>query len=108
MRERLLAAEHDRNRSLGRLAVAWMEFFLLHGPGDIQGTPLREIPLSAELVGHTMDCYALDATGKRLYDSTFFSRPKGADKSGHYSRIGMFEASGPCRFAGWAKGGETY
>ena len=108
MRERVLAEGHDRNRSLGRLGVRWMEHFLLHGPGDIQGSTLREIPLSAELLGHTLDVYALDGEGKRLYDSVFYSRPKGADKSGHAARIGLFEALGPCRFAGWAQGGEVY
>lgn len=108
MRERLLAPEHLRSRSLGRIAVEWMHYFLIHGPGDIQGTPLSEIPLSDELVGHTLDIYALDEDGHRLYDSVFYSRPKGADKSGHAARIGCFEAIGPCRFAGWAEGGESY
>src|SRR5690606_1322071 len=92
-------------RSLGRLAVAWMEHFCLHGPGDVQGEPVR---LSDELAGFTADCYSLDAEGRRLYDSVFFSRPKGCDKSGHAARIAMFEALGPCRFAGWASGGETF
>lgn len=108
MRDRVRAPGHDRRRSLGRLAYAWMEHFLLHGPGDIQGTPLRELPLSDELVGLNLDCYALDEHGKRLYDSAFFSRPKGADKSGHAARVGLFEALGPCRFAGWAQGGEVF
>src|SRR5690606_15951761 len=44
----------------------------------------------------------------RLYDSAFLSRPKGCDKSGLGGRFALFEALGPCRFAGWAEGGETY
>lgn len=108
MRERLIAEGHDRNRSIGRLAVRWMEHFLVHGPGDIQGTPLRELPLSTELLGHTLDLYALGADGARLYDSAFYSRPKGADKSGHAARIVLFEALGPCRFGGFAEGGEVF
>ena len=106
--------EHSRARSLGWLAIAWMEHFCLHGPGDIQGRPLSyrrggdAIPLSDELTKLTVDCYALDREGHRLYDSVFFSRPKGADKSGHASRIALFEALGPCRFAGWARGGEVF
>ncbi|MFF7248813.1 hypothetical protein ACFZBU_33460 [Embleya sp. NPDC008237] len=32
---------HDRKRSLGWLAVAWMEHFVRHGPGDVQGQPAR-------------------------------------------------------------------
>src|SRR5690606_8509577 len=41
-------------------------------------------------------------------DSAFFSRPKGGDKSGLAAKLVLFEAFGPCRFAGFAKGGETY
>lgn len=107
------APDHDRDRSLGWLAIAWMEALCLHGPGDIQGKSLDPnlpdaIPLSMELIKLTVDCYALNDKGERLYDSVFFSRPKGADKSGHAARIALFEALGPCRFAGWARGGEVY
>lgn len=105
--------DHNRHRSLGWLATSWIEHFCIHGPGDIQGKPLSyrrgdAIPLSDELTLLQVDCYALDINGRRLYDSVFYSRPKGADKSGEASRIALFEALGPCRFAGWAKGGERY
>ena len=80
----------------------------MHGPGDIEGEPLKNYPLDDELVGITVDCYALEATGRRLYDSAFISRAKGRDKSGHAARHVLFEAFGPCRFAGFAEGGETY
>lgn len=67
------------------------------------------MPLDDELVGMVVDAYALaKKSGRRLYDSAFFSRAKGRDKSGHAGRFVLFEAFGPCRFAGWAKGGETY
>lgn len=108
MRELLVSPDHERSRSLGWLALAWIEHFVIHGPGDIQGATLRDIPLSDELAGHTLDVYALADDGRRLYDSVFFSRPKGADKSGHAARIGLFEGMGPCRFAGWARGGEVF
>jgi len=107
-RELLRAPNHDRRRSLGRLAYRWMHHFLLHGPGDVQDVSLFELPLSDELSGLVLDCYALDPDGRRLYDSAFFSRPKGTDKSGQGARFGLFEAFGPCRFAGWAEGGEVY
>ena len=76
--------EHARERSLGWLAVRWIEHFAIHGPGDIQGRPLRPgaedaIPLSDELSMLTVDAYALDGRGRRLYDSVFLSRPKGCD-----------------------------
>ncbi|GEL19350.1 terminase [Pseudonocardia asaccharolytica] len=99
------APEHDRARSLGWLALAWMEFFVVHGPGDVQGQPVRH---GDEFSGFVADCYALSPTGRLLYDSAFLSRPKGADKSGMGSRLGLFEALGPCRWAGWAEGGEVY
>lgn len=105
MREVIRARSHDRNRSLGWLLVSWMEALCVHGPGDIQGD---EVVLDDELVEFTVDCYALDGHGRRLYDSAFLSRAKGRDKSGHGARFGLVEALGPCRFAGWAKGGETY
>lgn len=96
---------HDRLRSLGWLALEWLEHFTVHGPGDVQGDPVRHGDEFSMLVA---DCYALDDNGRRLYDSAFISRPKGCDKSGMGSRFVLFEALGPCRFAGWAEGGETY
>lgn len=54
------------------------------------------------------DCYGLSKTGRLLYDSAFYSRPKGSDKSGLGARLALFEALGPCRFKGFAKGGEVY
>lgn len=111
--EVIRAPEHERSRSLGWLAVEWMHHFCIHGKGDISGTPLNPriegaIPLSDELAGLTVDCYALAANGRRLYESVFFSRAKGYDKSGQAARFALFEAMGPCRFAGWAEGGEVF
>ncbi len=104
-REVIRARSHDRRRSLGWLLVEWMEALCLHGPGDIQGD---DVVLDDELVEFTVDAYALSGRGRRLYDSAFLSRAKGRDKSGHAARIGLAEALGPCRFAGWARGGEVY
>jgi hypothetical protein len=99
------APGHDRSRSLGWLAVAWTEHFCRHGPGDVQG---QAVAHGDEYTGFVVDCYALEPSGRRLYDSGFFSRPKGCDKSGLGARLALFEALGPCRFAGWAAGGEVY
>lgn len=107
------APEHDRNFSLGWLGTAWMEYFVLHGDGDVLGEPVVH---GDELTGLIVDAYALRSpaaaapvhVGRRLYDSVFFSRPKGADKSGIAGRFGLFEGLGPCRFAGIAEGGEVY
>lgn len=106
MPRRLLTADgHDRHRSLGWLATWWIETFCVHGPGAVIGQPVR---LMDEYTGFIVDCYALDSRGRRLYDSAFFSRPKGCNKSGLAADLVMFEAFGPARFAGFAVGGETY
>lgn len=104
-RRLLRAPDHDRARSLGWLAVWWIETFTVRGPGDAQGEPVR---YGDEFTGFYVDAYGLTALGRRLYDSVFFSRPKGCDKSGIGAALCLFEALGPCRFAGWAEGGETY
>ena len=122
--EMVVAPGHDRERSLGWLAVAWMEHFCVYGPGDVEGRPFSEatarrirldgndpgepIPLSDELTLLTVDCYALRPDGRRLYDSAFYSRPKGADKSGQAARFGLFEFLGPCRFSGFAEGTKVF
>lgn len=95
----------DRERSLGWLAVWWIETFVVHGPGDVEGEPVLH---GDEYTGFLVDCYALDEEGRRLVNSAFFSRPKGANKSGLAGEIALFEALGPCRFDGWAQGGETF
>jgi hypothetical protein len=101
----ITAKEHDRDLSLGWLLLSWMEYFCVHGPGDVQGEPVRH---GDEVSGFIVDCYALDNDGRRLYDSAFFSRPKGCDKSGLGGRLGLVEAFAPCRFLSWAEGGEIY
>lgn len=93
-RQRVVASTHDRSRSLGWLAVAWMEHLVVHGPGDVQGQPVRH---GDEYTGFLVDCYALGEDGRRLYDAGFISRPKGCDKSGLGGRVVLFEALGPAR-----------
>lgn len=105
VRERVTAPGHDRRRSLGGLVVAWIEHFAVHGPGDVVGSPVE---LDDELYEVTLDCYALDPDGRRLYDSAFLSRPKGRAKSEWSGFLVLAEALGPVRFAGWARGGETF
>lgn len=99
------APGHDRMRSLGGLFVAWVEFFVKHGPGAVQG---MAVGLGDEYAGFGMDAYALGADGRRLYDHGFISRPKGTNKSGYAAYLALFEALGPARFLSWAKGGEVY
>jgi phage terminase large subunit-like protein len=97
---------HDRDKSLGHLSAAWCEHFYRHGEGDMRGEVMC---LDDDFYDFLVDAYALDtSTGRRLYDLVVLSRPKGTAKSELAGAIALFEAHGPCRFAGWAKGGETF
>lgn len=104
-RSLIRAPHHSRTRSLGWLVLAWLEHWAVHGPGDVQGEPVVH---GDELSGFLADAYAVGDDGRRLYDSVFLSRPKGADKSGLAARLALAEALGPVRFAGFAEGGEVY
>ncbi|MDO5619282.1 hypothetical protein [Kocuria sp.] len=95
----------SRARSLGWLALWWVETFVVHGPGPVQREPIRHGDEYSQFI---VDCYSLDGDGRRLIDSAFFSRPKGCNKSGLAAELVLFEALGPCRFEGWAQGGEKY
>lgn len=100
--------DEERIRSLGWLGVAWMEYFVRHGPGDVQGQPIVH---GDEYTGFIVDAYAVSdhpSNNHLLHDSAFLSRPKGCDKSGLGARLALFEGFGPCRFGGWARGGEVY
>lgn len=105
MRDRVQASTHDRTRSLGWLAIWWIETFCVHGPGDVQG---EHVDLDEEFAAFILDSYAVGEDGRRLYDSAFISRAKGRAKSELAGFITLFEAMGPARFDGWAQGGEVY
>ena len=105
MRDLVRAEIHDRQRSLGWMAVWWIETFCVHGPGDVQGT---EVQLDDEFAGFIIDSYGIDEDGRRLYDSAFISRAKGRAKSELAGFIALFEAMGPARFSHFSDGSDTY
>lgn len=91
--------------SLGWAAISWIEHYLVHGPGDVQGQPIE---LDDEFAGFIVKAYRVDgATGARLVRRAFLSRAKGRSKSGLAAMIVCFEALGPCRFDHWAEPGEV-
>lgn len=91
--------------SLGWSAISWIEHYLVHGPGDVQGQPVE---LDDEFAAHILKAYRLDpATGARLVRRDFLSRAKGRSKSGLAAFIACFEALGPCRFDHFAEAGEV-
>jgi phage terminase large subunit-like protein len=92
----------DGRPTLGWQVVDWIEHYLVHGPGDVQGEPIQ---LDDELAAFLLRCYALDpATGRRLYDEALLSRPKGRAKSELAGMLVCAEALGPVRFAEWRNG----
>lgn len=73
----ILAPDHDQQKSLGWCGVAWMEYFVRHGPGDVQG---QEVVHGEEYTEFVVNAYAVGEHARNnhlLYDSTFLSRPKG-------------------------------
>jgi phage terminase large subunit-like protein len=89
--------------TLGFQVLDWIERYLVHGPGDVQGEPVH---LDEELQRFILRAYKLDPfTGRRVYDEVLLSRPKGRSKSELAGMLVCAEALGPVRFAGW-QGGE--
>lgn len=105
MRIQVRMPGHDTNRSLGHLAVAWIEYWVRHGEGSVQG---QKQVLDQDFYDFVVDAYCLDATGRRLYRTCVLSRPKGTSKSELAGGITLFETLGPARFKGWAEGGEVF
>ena len=97
--------QFDSDRSLGWLVGWWIEKFTVHGPGEVQGQPGL---LTNEQYRFVVGAYSLNENARRLHTTSFYSRPKGCDKSGLAGRLVLAEAFGPVRFAGFAVGGETY
>jgi len=91
--------------TLGWSAISWIEHYLVHGPGDVQGQPIE---LDDEFAGFILKAYRLDPrTGERRVRRAFLSRSKGRSKSGLAAMIECWEALGPCRFDHWAEDGEV-
>lgn len=91
--------------SLGWAAVDWIEHYLVHGPGDVQGQPVE---LDDEFAEFIIRAYKLDPkTGARLVRRAFLSRAKGESKSGLAAFVLDFEALGPARFDHFAESGEV-
>lgn len=85
--------------SLGFEAIEWIETYLCHGPGDVQGEP---IVIDDEMAAFIVKAYALNQeTGRRKINRAFLSRPKGRAKSEIAGALTCFETLGPCRFDGW-------
>ena len=91
-------------RSLGLALVDWVEWFLVHGPGDVEGEPVE---LDDEFASFVARCYEVDVTGRKLKRRAVISRPKGRAKSELAAFLACAEALGPVRFDHWAVAGEV-
>lgn len=104
MARRKAEPEPERFTSLGFTAIEWIEHYLCHGPGDIQG---QEMVIDDEMAAFITKAYRLDpVTGRRRVNRAFLSRPKGRAKSEIAGALVCFEALGPCRFDGWDANGD--
>jgi phage terminase large subunit-like protein len=90
--------------SIGGHVCAWLETFLVHGPGDVQGSP---IILDDEFRTFVWRAYELRSGGQRQYRRAFLSRPKGRGKSELAAMLAATELCGPVRFDRFADAGET-
>ncbi|MEV8395592.1 MULTISPECIES: Terminase [unclassified Streptomyces] len=91
-------------RSLGYALVDWIEFYLVHGPGDVQGQPVE---LDEEILRFIVCCYAINGQGRRRFDEVLLSRAKGRAKSEIAGMLVVAEALAPVRFDHWAEPGEV-
>jgi phage terminase large subunit-like protein len=90
--------------SLGYAAIDFIEQCMVHGPGDIEGTP---IDVDDEMADFIIEMYRLDPeTGRRAYDEGVLSRPKGRAKSEIAGFVVVWEAYGACRFDHWDEDGQ--
>lgn len=95
--------------TLGHQVVDWIEHFLCHGPGDVEGDVLE---VDDEIATFISWCYRVhpkghDLEGRMLVQRAILSRPKGRAKSEIAGAIACAEALGPVRFDHWAEDGEV-
>jgi len=90
--------------SLGYELIDFIEEFMVHGPGDVQGEPIE---LDEEMRDFIIECYRLNPeTGRREYDEAVLSRAKGRAKSEIAGFIAVCEAYAPVRFSHWDDDGQ--
>jgi phage terminase large subunit-like protein len=92
------------SESLGFQLLDWIETYLVHGPGDVEGEPLI---LDDEFAAFVVRAYAVDKAGDRLIRRAVLSRPKGRAKSELAAMLAAAESIGPVRFDHFAVKGET-
>lgn len=90
------------NPTLGPEVCDWVETYLVHGPGDVQGMPVE---LDDEFRSFIYRCYEIYPSdhalaGRRVYRRAVLSRPKGRAKSELAAMLCCAELLGPVRSTG--------
>ena len=96
------------NPTLGPVVVDWIETYLVHGPGDVQGEPINVDVELARFIFEAFEVWPREhpLAGRRVYRRAFFSRPKGRAKSEIAGALACAELLAPVRFDGWDADGE--
>jgi RNA polymerase-binding transcription factor DksA len=94
--------------TLGWQVIDWMEAYLPHGPGDVQGEPWE---LDDEFALFILWAYRVypkghARAGRRMVQRAILSRPKGRAKSEFAGGLDCAEALGPVRCDGFDAEGE--
>lgn len=106
--------------TLGWQVIDWIETYLCHGPGDVQGEAWVPDEARTEFPGLGLDdeeaafiCWAYRVwpkghpqAGRRLVHRAIYSRPKGRRKSEIAGALDCAEALGPVRCDGFDANGE--
>ncbi len=102
-RRRRSTAEEVLRPTLGPIVCDWIEAYLCHGPGDIQGAPVILDDEFREFVWRAYEVFPQGhpREGRRVYRRGFLSRPKGRAKSELAGMLACAEALAEVRFDGW-------
>lgn len=97
-------ATDPRLMSLGWALIDWIETFLVHGPGDVEGEPVE---LDDEFATFIVKAYRVNQDGGRKKRRAVISRAKGRAKSELAAYLCCAEGLAPVRFSHWARRGEV-
>ncbi len=90
--------------SLGYGVADFITDRMCHGPGDLQG---QDAAVDDEMFAYIVEAYRIDPqSGRRVYDESVLSRPKGRAKTEVAGWLVVAEAFGPARFSHWDESGQ--
>jgi hypothetical protein len=91
--------------SLGYGVIDWILENCCYGPGDLQGE--WPVLIDDEIFDFIVELYRIDPeSGRKVYDESVLSRPKGRAKTEVAGWLTCAEAYGPVRFSHWSDDGQ--